>query len=155
MYQAKNQNDNVIEYAGRENNLSKEKEYLIFVNPDTGKEKKVKAGIGYDFLFLGIFAFLFRGFIKEFFVSLALLAAIDFLLLALFNIEMSETSSSIVVGVTLSRYGNFYAACSLSKKGWRLENPSDKLKECALKYWKNFGRKKRRSENAFETWLYG
>lgn len=40
MYQADNQNDNVIEYAGRENNLSKEKEYLIFVNPDTGKEKK-------------------------------------------------------------------------------------------------------------------
>ncbi len=60
MYQADNQNDNVIEYAGRENNLSKEKEYLIFVNPDTGKEKKVKVGIGYDFLFLGILAFLFR-----------------------------------------------------------------------------------------------
>ena len=62
MYQADNQNDNVIEYAGRENNLSKEKEYLIFVNPDTGKEKKSKSGSGTIFCFWEYLPFCFACF---------------------------------------------------------------------------------------------
>lgn len=35
----------------------------------------------------------------------------------------------------------FYIARFLSQKKWRLENPTDRLKECALKHRKNFCKK--------------
>lgn len=61
-------------------------------------------------------------------------SVIYFLLLSLFNVEIYGTSIKIVVGT-------FYIARFLSQKKWRLENPTDRLKECALKHRKNFCKK--------------
>ncbi len=143
------QNNDVIEYTGRKEKKENIEKYLIFIDPEAKKRKKVKIGWGFDFLFFGIFAFLFRGFIKDFFLCFFLLFLLDTVYLY-FNIK-PPSSAYAVVGTWLAYWGNFYIARSLSKKGWTLKEPSDQTREYAKTKWKNFCGKKR--ETPFEVWL--
>ncbi len=144
------QSNDVIEYTGRKEKKENTEKYLTFINPETKKEKKVKIGVGLDFFFLGFFAFLFRGFIKEFFLCFFLLFLFDAILLY-FNVIPPDSAIAGAIGVLLALRGNFYIARSLSKKGWTLKEPSDQTREYARTKWKNLCGKKR--DTPFEVWL--